>query len=280
MGEVRVGISGWRYGPWRGSFYPEGLPQRQELAFAAERVTSIEINGTFYSLQRPSSFEQWRSQVPDDFVFAVKGGRYITHMKRLAEPRTALANFFASGVLALGPALGPVLWQLPPTLPFDADLLTAFCAALPTSTAAAAQLAAEHDDKLATEAWTAIDRDRPLRHAVEARHESFRDPAFARVLGDAGVASVVSDGGRAWPIIEVVTTDLVYVRLHGADELYASGYDDAAIDHWAHRVQGWAEHADVVVYFDNDTKVRAPHDAQALLTRLGLAPTRPASEQG
>lgn len=273
MGWVRVGISGWRYPPWRGTFYPPGLPQRRELEYAAQHVTSIEINGTFYALQRPSSFQSWRAEVPEDFLFAVKGGRFLTHMKRLTDPETPLANFFASGVLALGPALGPVLWQLPPTLAFDPALIADFCAALPRTTAAAARLASHHDQRLTTEPWTQVEQDRPIRHALEVRHPSYTDPRFPQVLADAGVASVISDGGSAWPAFEYVTADLVYVRLHGAEELYASGYDDTALDQWAEKVRTWAARADVVVYFDNDAKVRAPRDAQALLGRLGPSPT-------
>ncbi|ACQ80927.1 protein of unknown function DUF72 [Beutenbergia cavernae DSM 12333] len=269
MGQVRVGISGWRYPAWRGTFYPPRLPQRRELEYAAQHLTSIEINGTFYSLQRPSSFQTWRAEVPDDFVFSVKGGRYITHLKRLQDPRASLANFFASGVLALGPKLGPILWQLPPNFAFDAERIAAFCAELPRTTAEAARLAGEHDDKLKAEAWTEVEEDRPLRHAIEARHASFADPEFAAILGEAGVASVVSDGGTAWPAFEHLTTDFAYVRLHGADELYASGYDDEALRRWAAKVSDWAGRGDVVVYFDNDAKVRAPHDAQALIALLG-----------
>lgn len=181
-------------------------------------------------------------------------------------------------MLALGPTLGPILWQLPRTLAFDPALIADFCALLPRTTADAATLAAHHDDRLPAEPWTAVDENRTLRHALEARHPSYADPRFPDLLADAGIASVVSDGGSAWPAFDVVTSDLVYVRLHGADELYASGYDDAAIDHWAARVRRWAELADVVVYFDNDAKVRAPRDAQALLTRLGLRPAGASAE--
>jgi uncharacterized protein YecE (DUF72 family) len=142
---ARVGISGWRYAGWRGDFYPVGLAQRRELEYAAQRLTSIEINGSFYSLQRPTSYAAWRAATPEDFVFAVKGGRFISHLKRLVDVETPLANFFASGVLALGPKLGPILWQLPENLRFDADVLDAFFTLLPASTGQAARLAEQHD---------------------------------------------------------------------------------------------------------------------------------------
>ena len=136
---TRVGISGWRYAPWRGDFYPADLPQRRELEYAASQLTSIEINGSFYSLQRPSSYAKWRSEVPDDFVFAVKGGRFITHMKRLRDIEAPLANFFASGVLALDQTLGPILWQLPANFPYDEQVLADFFALLPRTTTEAAE---------------------------------------------------------------------------------------------------------------------------------------------
>ncbi|MGH3485055.1 MAG: DUF72 domain-containing protein, partial [Nocardioidaceae bacterium] len=144
MARVRVGISGWNYPGWRGEFYPRGLAQRRELEYAAQRLTSIEINGTFYSLQRPESFESWRDQTPDDFVFAVKASRFITHMKRLLDSETTLPNFFGQGVLAFGPKLGPILWQLPPTMAYDPDRLDAFFTLLPRTTTAAAELAERH----------------------------------------------------------------------------------------------------------------------------------------
>jgi uncharacterized protein YecE (DUF72 family) len=266
---VRVGISGWRYRPWRGTFYPKGLVQRRELEYVAEHLSTVEINGSFYSLQRPGSFQTWYAQTPPGFVFAVKGGRFITHMKKLAGVETPLANFFASGVLALGEKLGPVLWQLPPNLGFDAGRLEDFLARLPRSTAAAARLAEGHDARLKAPAWTDAGEDRPLRHAVEVRHESFRDPAFLDLLRRHGVAVVVADTAGRWPLIEESTADFVYVRLHGDAELYVSGYDDAALDAWAARVRHWHEEGrDVYVYFDNDVKVRAPVDAIALAGRL------------
>lgn len=270
VGEVRVGISGWSYPGWRGDFYPAGLVHRRELAFAAERMGSIEINGSFYSLQRPTSYAAWRQETPDDFVFAVKGGRFITHLKKLAGVETALANFFASGVLALGPKLGPVLWQLPPTLGFDRERLEAFFAQLPRTTGAAAELAARHDAKVPGDrALTVAETDRPIRHAMEVRHQSFATPEAVELLRDHDVAFVVADTAGRWPLVEEVTSDFVYVRLHGDEELYASGYSSEALDRWAEKVRGWAGRGlDVFVYFDNDAKGFAPHDAIALIERV------------
>jgi uncharacterized protein YecE (DUF72 family) len=269
---IRIGISGWTYAGWRGQFYPPGLVHRLELAYAAERFGSIEINGSFYSLQRPSSYRTWRSQVPEGHVFAVKGGRFITHMKKLAGVETALANFFASGVLALGPALGPVLWQLPPTLGYDADRLRRFFDLLPRSTAAAALLAAGHDDKLSGDrVWAQTDADRPLRHALEVRHDTFCTDEAVQLLADHDIALVVADTAGRWPLLERLTSDFMYVRLHGDEELYVSGYSPAALDSWATRIRAWAgQGQDVYVYFDNDVKVHAPYDALGLMERLGL----------
>jgi uncharacterized protein YecE (DUF72 family) len=268
VGQVRVGISGWTYPPWRGTFYPKGLRQRDELAFVAERLSSVEINGSFYALQRPTSFRKWREQTSEDFCFAVKGGRFITHMKRLADVETPLANFFASGVLTLGPTLGPLLWQLPPTFRFDADRLVAFFDLLPRTTTQAAALAGEHDDRV-DDAVTTAEADRPVRHALEVRHESFVDAGLPELLREHDIALVVADTAGRWPLLREVTSDFVYVRLHGDTELYASGYDDDALDRWATQVRGWAkEGTDVYVYFDNDMKVRAPYDAMGLSERL------------
>jgi uncharacterized protein YecE (DUF72 family) len=272
-GRVRVGISGWRYPAWRGDFYPQGLPQRRELEYAASRLTSIEINGSFYSLQRPTSYAAWRAEaaaVREDFVFAVKGGRYVTHLKRLVDVDTALANFFASGVLALGPMLGPVLWQLPETLRFDAGVLDAFLARLPRSTTEAAALAARHDDKVADDrALTTTEAERPVRHALEFRSPSFAVPEAMAVLRRHGVACALADTAGRWPRADEDTGAIRYVRLHGDKELYASGYTGQALDEWAARCRGWAEAGqDVFVYFDNDMKGYAPHDAMALIGRL------------
>lgn len=287
---IRTGISGWRYAPWRGAFYPKSLPQRSELEYASSRLTSIEINGSFYALQKPENFQTWVAQTPDDFLFSIKAPRFITHMKKLSDVRTPVANFLASGVLALGPKLGPVLWQLPPNLGYDADRLATFFDLLPRTTADAAGFAAEHDERLDGRAWTTTDADRPLRHVLEVRHASFENPEFVVLMREHGIGIVVADADGRWPVIEDVTSDLVYLRLHGDEELYASGYDDESLDRWAARVQVWAAggepadakrlgppaepvpERDVFVYFDNDTKVRAPHDSMGLAARLGIGP--------
>lgn len=273
-GTVRIGISGWTYPPWRGVFYPPGLRHKDELPYAAARMSSIEINGSFYSLQRPESYRSWRERTPDGFVFAVKGGRFITHMKKLADVEVPLANFFASGPLALGDKLGPVLWQLPPTLGFDSARLEHFFHQLPRTTSAAAAVAAGHDERVAGRAWTEAGDDRPIRHALEVRHASFLAPELLDVLRKHDVAVVVADTAGKWPLLRHVTSDFAYVRLHGDTELYASGYSEASLDEWAGLVRGWAEQGtDVYAYFDNDIKVRAPFDAIALADRLvDLAP--------
>lgn len=238
---VRIGISGWRYRGWRGDFYPQGLVQREELTFAAQIFSSIELNGSFYSLQRPSSYALWFQQTPEYFEFAVKGGRFITHMKKLVGVESALANFFASGVLALGPKLGPILWQIPASRAFDANRLAAFFAQLPRTTLAAADLAAHHDAKLDRHrALTWACADLPLRHALEGRHPSFGSDEAHALLRAHDIACVSSDAGDKWPRFDEVTSDFVYARLHGAAELYVSGYTDRALDSWADKIRGWS----------------------------------------
>jgi uncharacterized protein YecE (DUF72 family) len=273
-GTVRVGISGWTYPPWRGVFYPPGLRQRDELEYASSRMSSIEINGSFYSLQRPESYRAWRERTPDGFVFAVKGGRFITHMKKLADVDQPLANFFASGPLALGDKLGPVLWQLPPTLGLDVGRLERFFDLLPRTTTAAATLARGHDERVEGRTWLEPGADRPVRHALEVRHASFLAPAFLDLLREHSIAVVVADTAGKWPLLKHTTSDFAYVRLHGDTELYASGYSPASLDEWAQLIRRWADEGkDVHVYFDNDMKVRAPFDAISLAERLAdLAP--------
>jgi uncharacterized protein YecE (DUF72 family) len=274
MAQIRIGISGWRYPRWRGDFYPTGLRQADELRYAAERMSSVEINGSFYSLQRPSSYAAWRAQTPDDFVFAVKGGRFITHMKKLTGVETPLANFFASGVLALGPKLGPVLWQLPERLPFDADRLRRFFDLLPRTTGQAAELARGHDEKVKDDrALTVAETDQPIRHALEPRHPSYDTPEAHALLAEHDVCLVVADSAGRWPQLGDGTSDFRYVRLHGDTELYASGYGPEALDRWAHQCLQWrAEGHDVYVYFDNDAKGHAPHDAVSLCSLVQQVP--------
>jgi uncharacterized protein YecE (DUF72 family) len=269
-GQVRVGISGWRYPAWRGDFYPQGLAQRRELEYAASRLTSIEINGSFYSLQRPTSYASWRAAVPEGFVFAVKGPRYISHLKRLKDGEVPLANFFASGVLGLGPTLGPVLWQLPESFRFDAAVLDDFLGRLPRSTTEAAALSTRHDDKVPDDrAVTTAEDERALGYALEFRSSTFATSEASDVLRRHRVATVYADTAGRWPRVDDDTGPVRYVRLHGDRELYASGYTDRALDEWAERCRGWAEGGqDVFVYFDNDIKGYAPHDAMRLISRL------------
>ncbi|MFE5508188.1 DUF72 domain-containing protein [Amycolatopsis japonica] len=267
VAELRIGTSGWRYPPWRGDFYPRGLVQRRELEYLSSRMNSAEINGSFYSLQRPERYRAWVEQTPDDFVFAVKGGRFITHLKQLRDVETPLANFFASGVLALGRKLGPILWQLPPRLAFDAERVETFFKLLPRTSHAAAALAKRHDDKLKAEPHTDPSPRRKLRHAVEVRHPSFAEPESLDLFRKHGIALVVADTAGKFPYIDEMTSEeFAYVRLHGDEELYVSGYSDKALEKWARKIKGWGR--DTYVYFDNDVKVEAPKNAIALAELL------------
>jgi uncharacterized protein YecE (DUF72 family) len=283
--QALIGISGWRYAPWRGEFYPPGLPARDELKYASDLFPTIELNGSFYSLQRPEYYERWREQVPPTFVVAVKGSRYNTHMLRLSGDETALANYFASGVLALEHKLGPLLWQLPPTLKLDERRLDEFLELLPRSTKEAGDLARRHDERVIARAYLRVTVDRELRHALEVRHPSFANPRLICLLRDHGVALVVADTAGRWPLLEDVTTDFVYVRLHGDVKLYESGYTDKALERWAERIRAWRDgreppstnlaappsqpaKLDVYVYFDNDIKVHAPYDAMSLAAKV------------
>jgi uncharacterized protein YecE (DUF72 family) len=286
-GKVRIGISGWTYGGWRGSFYPLGLRHSDQLSFASRQVDTIEINGTHYSLQRPDSFAKWHDETPESFIFAVKGSRFITHLKQLRDIEAPLANFFASGVLRLEEKLGPFLWQFSPRFRFDPSRLDHFFTLLPRDTETAAALAERHDQRLSGRAWSRTGSKRDLRHAIEIRHPSFLDQSFVALLRRHRMALVFADS-VAWPYAEDITADFVYLRLHGSEELYTSGYSDAALDRWAARIKLWARGLqpndarliapearspagnalDVYVYFDNDAKVRAPADARSLRARL------------
>ncbi len=297
MAHIRIGISGWRYEPWRKVFYPADLAQKRELEYASRALPSIEINGSFYALQRPKSYQEWYDATPKGFVFSHKGNRYITHTRRLREPEGPLANVFASGVLALREKLGPFLWQFPPNFRFDAELVEHFLSLLPHDSHAALALARKHEPRMNDRAFLEADAKRKVRHAMEIRHESFNDPAFVKLLRKYKVALVIADTAGKWPDFEDVTADFVYLRLHGEKELYAGGYTDEALDDWASRIRAWTTGGqpkdaklildaappkrasrDIFCYFDNDIKVHAPFDARRLLARLdaddGLAPLK------
>lgn len=293
-GKIIIGISGWRYEPWRGVFYPDDLAQHRELEYASRHMASIEINGSFYSLQRPESYAAWYEATPPGFVFAVKGNRFLTHILRLKNIDPALANVLASGVFNLKEKFGPCLWQFPPNFPFEPERMEHFLSILPHDTEAALALAMQHEERMNGRAALEIDKKRKLRHAIEVRHMSFADERFIKLLRKYNVAFVVADTGGKWPFFEDVTADFMYLRLHGEKELYASGYTDEALDRWAARIGAWSagtelEDArkvsplaplkrasrDVYCYFDNDIKVHAPFDAYRLMLKCGVTPPAP-----
>lgn len=286
-GSVYIGISGWRYVPWRGVFYPKGLVQHRELEYAAGQLPSIEINGSFYSLQRPESYAAWHAATPPGFVFAVKGNRFLTHMLKLKDIEGPLANVLASGVFELRDKLGPFLWQFPPVVKFDPQRFEHFLSLLPRDTDSARELALQYQPRMEGRVALESGPNRPMRHAVEIRHESFLDPAFIAMLRRYNVALVVADTAGRWPLCEDVTADFVYIRLHGDKELYGSGYEDDAIAAWAARIDAWrrgrqpegariivdksppkAKARDVYCYFDNDIKMHAPFDARRLIAAV------------
>ncbi|MGY8526789.1 DUF72 domain-containing protein [Paracidovorax citrulli] len=287
---IRIGISGWRYEGWRGVFYPKGLKQARELEFASRAVDTIEINGSHYSLQTLQSYRSWYDDTPENFVFSVKGPRYLTHMLRFRDETAgpAIANFFASGVLALEDKLGPFLWQFPPNFSFKPERMQRFLALLPHDSEQAGELAAKHDSRV-RDPYIAMRRKRKLRHAVEIRHHSFCTPEFPALLREHRIALVISDAVADWPYAEDITADFTYLRLHGSETLYGGAYTDEALDRWAQRLQSWSDGGepddarriaprpaprrasrDVYCYFDNDQKVKAPFDAKRLAGRLGL----------
>ncbi len=290
MSDIRIGISGWRYVPWRGDFYPEGLTQKNELKFASRAVNSIEINGSFYALQSPDLYARWYADTPDDFVFSVKAPRFITHVRRLNEVEKPIANFFASGIFQLKQKLGPILWQFPPSFKFDAEKFEHFLTLLPHDMKQARRCAAQCDEKMHKPGYLDLPKTGRLRHAVEIRHASFKVPEFITLLRKYKVALVMADTAGKWPYIEDLTSDFVYLRLHGDKKLYASGYTDKAIQYWGNRIDAWRKGSqpsdaqvlitgkglkrksrDIYCYFDNDLKVRAPYDARQLLERFDLA---------
>ena len=288
--QIRIGVSGWRYEPWRGVFYPDGLKHDDELAYISHQFSSIELNGSFYSLQRPHNFQQWHDQTTQNFCFSVKGPKYITHIKRLADCRIPLANFFASGLFNLREKLGPILWQFPANFKFDAVRLTDFFEWLPRSSSDAEKLASEHEARFNDRVELDAGGLARLRYVMEVRNPTFACVEFIDLLKKHDIGLVVSDSDGRWPVFEDLTSDLVYLRLHGSEELYASGYDQTAIERWRERIDAWVkggepkdarrvtgdashQERDVFCYFDNDAKVMAPRDARTLMQQLGLPMT-------
>jgi uncharacterized protein YecE (DUF72 family) len=262
-GRIRVGIGGWSYAPWRGTFYPKGLKQADELAYAASHLTSIEINATHYRLQSPKSFRNWAAAAPEGFVFSVKGPRLVTQQKVLAETGNFIKRFFASGLAELGDKLGPVLWQFAPFKKFEVDDVARFLDLLPRE----------------------ID-GRKLNHVIEARHASFRDSTFIALLRDSGTSAAFTDA-ETWPAIADLTSDIVYARLQKGDDKLAAAYPLKEFDAWAERAKIWAKGGtpkdlqpvdatcepeanprDVFIYFIHEGKLRAPAAAMALIDRL------------
>ncbi len=274
MGKPRVGISGWTFPAWRGTFYPKDLVQKKELEYASRQLTSIEINGTFYSLQRPATFQSWYDQTPDDFQFAVKAPQFITHILRLKEPAEPLANFFASGLLNLREKLGPILWQFPPNVMLKDDRFEKFLKLLPWDAKSASKLAKKHGEKVEGRAVTKVEGQFPVRHAFEFRHKSFLNEDFLATLRSHNVAFVFAhEGGEKTPYTEEPTADFIYARLHGEGKPYAKGYPDREIAKWTKKVASWSKSGlDCYVYFSNEAKLHSPAGAAKLLRALGLAP--------
>jgi uncharacterized protein YecE (DUF72 family) len=288
MARVRFGISGWVYPPWRGAFYPRGVKQKDELRYAAEQVPIIEINSTFYSMQKAASFAKWREETPADFVFSVKGPKYITHVRRLQDVDVPLANFLASGIFNLHGKLGPILWQLPPHSKFDPERMASFLRILPRDTKQALEVARGHSDWMKERALLEIDENRPMRHAIEIRNKTFADAAFVDLLREHNVALVFAESDSGWPMFYDVTADFIYMRLHGDGKPEEGGYGDAALERWAQRVRAWnrgdepgdtnrvsavkppgQQPRDVYGFFDGeDIKLRAPADARTLQRKV------------
>jgi uncharacterized protein YecE (DUF72 family) len=242
---IRVGIGGWTYEPWRETFFPPKWPKARELEYAASKMTAIEVNGTFYSSQKPETFADWGKRTPDDFVFTLKASRFCTNRRVLAEAGESIERFVNQGIAELGPKLGPILWQFAATKKLDLDDIGAFLKLLPDSV-------------------TGV----PLRHAIEPRHESFRDPTFVALARAAGVAVVFADD-ETHPCFDEQTAAFTYARLQRQREDEPTGYSPSELDQWAAKSKGWAEGSrDVFVFMINGAKVRAPYAAMALMERL------------
>ena len=261
-------MSGWTFDGWKGEFYPKGLSAKKELAFASRKVNSIELNGTFYRLQTPKSFQKWHNETPDGFVFSVKAPQYITHIRRLKEIEEPLATFLASGLLCLGKKLGPILWQFPPNVMLKDDRFETFLKLLPKDTASAAKYSQGHSDKIKA-AHTKCDVNIPLRHAFEFRHPSFDNKDFMAMLREFSVAFVFAHTGT--PYLEECTTDFVYARMHGKDKEQKKGYSSAFLTDWADKIKNWTKSGrEAFIYFDDEEKVYAPRDALKLAQLLKI----------
>ena len=271
MTKIRIGISGWTYPDWRGSFYPDHVTIKNELQFASRAFNSIEVNGTFYSLQKPKIFEKWHDETPAGFSFAIKAPKYVTHERRLKDVATPVANFFASGILALKDKLGPILWQLPPHLPYDVVRIKAFLEMLPHTTKDALKVAKNHSDWMAERCYLETDADRPLRHAIEVRHHSYVNDEFLALMREHKVAIVIGDTAGKWPLIEHVTGSTIYIRLHGDEEMYPKGYTKPALRLWSEKILKLAAKVESLYAFcDSDYKIAAPFDARHLMDLMAI----------
>lgn len=269
-GIARTGTAGWVYEPWRGTFFPEGLVQKKELAYASSRLGSIEINATFRANQKPQSFAKWAGEARDGFVFSVKGPQLVTHIKRLKHCEQELANFFASGPLALGAKLGPFVWQLPPNLGYDRGMLAAFLALLPRTPAQYVALAGKADARLKSPPFLDTANVGPIRHAIEMRSASFGAPEVNALLTEHSVARVIADT-EEHPARDL-TADFAYCRLQGPAQGGATGYQPADIADWAATIAGWTVAGkDVFAYFVHEDKLHAPANAIALRQALGIS---------
>lgn len=286
MAQIRIGMSGWTFDGWRGDFYPDKLVQKRELEYASRQVNSIEVNGTFYSLQKPETFQRWHDEVPEDFVFSIKAPQYITHVRRLKEVAEPLATFLASGLFCLKEKLGPILWQFPPNVTLKDDRFEKFLKLLPQDSKHASKIAKKHSSRIEGRSVTKAQGDYPFRHAFEFRHPSFMKPEFIDLLREHGVALVFAHSGLKSPYSEDLTADFVYARMHGQEDKYKKGYSESDLDWWARRVQRWTEgkqpedaqcvskakhkplKRDAFIYFDNEAKETAPHNALSLRKKL------------
>jgi uncharacterized protein YecE (DUF72 family) len=287
MSKFYVGTSGWQFEGWRNDFFPKGLVQKKELGYLSNQVNSIEINGTFYSLQRPTSFEKWYEETPKGFVFSIKGNNFITHIKRLNNVEEGVCNFMASGLFNLKEKLGPFLWQFPPSMQLDMERFKKFFELLPFDSKAAQKLAKKHTAKVEGRSVTKAHGDFPIRHSVEVRHPSFMVPEFIDLLREYNIALVFGhSGGPSQPYVEDLTSDFIYARMHGQEAKYKDGYGEKFVTNWSQRVKTWMDgkqpkdaecltdtkpksvKRDVFIYFDTEAKATAPFDAVTLLRLL------------